>query len=95
MAALTCYEDHNVQVHPFLYLLVPFAVEWCVKMGVFVLQNKYRIMVEILNENDNSPVFVNTTVQPLIISEVGTHSACLPRIHTDTHADKKHTDFSP
>ncbi|CAM9147201.1 unnamed protein product, partial [Lampetra planeri] len=29
----------------------------------------YRIMVEILNENDNSPVFAENTVQSLIISE--------------------------
>ncbi|XP_078112990.1 uncharacterized protein LOC144522075 [Sander vitreus] len=34
------------------------------------LQSVYRIMVEILNENDNSPVFAEDTVQSLIISEL-------------------------
>ncbi|KAM4618908.1 uncharacterized protein ACJ7VT_008176 [Polymixia lowei] len=34
------------------------------------LQSVYRIMVEILNENDNSPVFAGNTVQSLIISEL-------------------------
>ncbi|XP_044050689.1 cadherin-related family member 5 isoform X2 [Siniperca chuatsi] len=34
------------------------------------LQSVYRIMVEILNENDNSPVFTEDTVQSLIISEL-------------------------
>ncbi|XP_026167032.1 uncharacterized protein LOC113132865 [Mastacembelus armatus] len=34
------------------------------------LQSVYRIVVEILNENDNSPVFAEDTVQTLIISEL-------------------------
>ncbi|XP_059190832.1 cadherin-related family member 5 [Centropristis striata] len=34
------------------------------------LQSVYRIMVEILNENDNSPVFAEDTIQSLIISEL-------------------------
>ncbi|KAM3870585.1 uncharacterized protein ACN63O_005711 [Diretmus argenteus] len=34
------------------------------------LQSVYRIMVEILDENDNSPVFVENTVQSLTISEL-------------------------
>ncbi|XP_039990154.1 cadherin-related family member 5 [Xiphias gladius] len=34
------------------------------------LQSVYRIMVEIVNENDNSPVFAENTVQSLIISEL-------------------------
>ncbi|KAF1386646.1 hypothetical protein PFLUV_G00097040 [Perca fluviatilis] len=33
-------------------------------------ESVYRIMVEILNENDNSPVFAEDTVQSLIISEL-------------------------
>ncbi|XP_051238814.1 cadherin-related family member 5 isoform X2 [Dicentrarchus labrax] len=34
------------------------------------LQSVYRIMVEILNDNDNSPVFAEDTVQSLILSEL-------------------------
>ncbi|XP_071356761.1 cadherin-related family member 5 isoform X2 [Trachinotus anak] len=34
------------------------------------LQSVYRIMVEIVNENDNSPVFAENTVHSLIISEL-------------------------
>ncbi|XP_041794580.1 cadherin-related family member 5 [Chelmon rostratus] len=34
------------------------------------LQSVYRIMVEILNENDNSPVFAEDTVLSIIISEL-------------------------
>ncbi|KAM7396630.1 hypothetical protein PAMP_019662 [Pampus punctatissimus] len=34
------------------------------------LQSAYRIMVEILNENDNSPVFAKNTVQSFFISEL-------------------------
>lgn len=34
------------------------------------LQTVYRIMVEILNENDNFPVFAEDTVHSLILSEV-------------------------
>ncbi|XP_070764295.1 cadherin-related family member 5 [Enoplosus armatus] len=34
------------------------------------LQSVYRIMVEILNENDNSPVFAEDTLQSVIISEL-------------------------
>ncbi|XP_056242605.1 cadherin-related family member 5 [Seriola aureovittata] len=34
------------------------------------LQSVYRIMVEIINENDNSPVFAENTVHSLIISEL-------------------------
>ncbi|TMS05437.1 Cadherin-related family member 5 [Larimichthys crocea] len=33
-------------------------------------QTAYRIVVEILNENDNSPMFAKNTVQSLIISEL-------------------------
>ncbi|KAM6937886.1 cadherin-related family member 5 [Xenentodon cancila] len=35
-----------------------------------VLQTVYRVMVEIINENDNSPVFAENTAQSLIISEL-------------------------
>ncbi|XP_028286284.1 cadherin-related family member 5 [Parambassis ranga] len=35
-----------------------------------LLQSVYRVMVEILNENDNFPVFAEDTVQSLIISEL-------------------------
>ncbi|XP_035497737.2 protocadherin-11 X-linked [Scophthalmus maximus] len=34
------------------------------------LQSVYRVMVEILNENDNSPVFAENSTQSLIISEL-------------------------
>lgn len=33
-------------------------------------QSQYRIMVEILNENDNQPMFMENTTQPLNISEL-------------------------
>lgn len=35
-----------------------------------ILQSVYRVMVEILNENDNSPVFAENTVQSVMISEL-------------------------
>ncbi|XP_031439279.1 cadherin-related family member 5 isoform X3 [Clupea harengus] len=35
-----------------------------------IIQSEYRIMVEILNENDNKPRFVERTIQPLYISEL-------------------------
>ncbi|XP_023146993.1 cadherin-related family member 5 [Amphiprion ocellaris] len=35
-----------------------------------ILQSVYRIMVEIVNENDNSPVFAENTVYSLIVSEL-------------------------
>ncbi|XP_041693532.2 cadherin-related family member 5-like isoform X2 [Coregonus clupeaformis] len=34
------------------------------------VQSEYRIMVEILNENDNTPDFVESTIQPHSISEL-------------------------
>ncbi|XP_029103325.1 cadherin-related family member 5-like [Scleropages formosus] len=34
------------------------------------IQSEYRIMVEILNENDNKPVFLEETIQPVNISEL-------------------------
>ncbi|XP_028809643.1 cadherin-related family member 5 isoform X2 [Denticeps clupeoides] len=34
------------------------------------VQSQYRIMVEILNENDNMPVFMEETIQPIYISEL-------------------------
>ncbi|CAL8358767.1 unnamed protein product [Lota lota] len=35
-----------------------------------ILQSVYRIMVEILNENDNLPVFAENTIQSVVISEL-------------------------
>ncbi|XP_056138470.1 cadherin-related family member 5 [Lampris incognitus] len=35
-----------------------------------MLQSVYNIMVEVLNENDNSPVFAENTVQSLIVTEL-------------------------
>ncbi|KAG5267210.1 hypothetical protein AALO_G00219210 [Alosa alosa] len=35
-----------------------------------IVQSEYRIMVEILNENDNKPRFVEKTIQPLYITEL-------------------------
>ncbi|CAL8322784.1 unnamed protein product [Lota lota] len=35
-----------------------------------VMQSYYRVIVEILNENDNTPQFVEKTIQPLFISEL-------------------------
>ncbi|XP_052330583.1 cadherin-related family member 5-like [Oncorhynchus keta] len=35
-----------------------------------IVQSEYRIVVEILNENDNTPEFVESTIQPRSISEL-------------------------
>ncbi|XP_063074196.1 cadherin-related family member 5 [Engraulis encrasicolus] len=35
-----------------------------------IVQSQYRIMVEILNDNDNKPRFVERTIQPLYMSEL-------------------------
>ncbi|CAL8242420.1 unnamed protein product [Merluccius merluccius] len=35
-----------------------------------IMQSYYRVIVEILNENDNTPQFVEKTIQPLYISEL-------------------------
>ncbi|XP_071389345.1 cadherin-related family member 5 [Centroberyx affinis] len=35
-----------------------------------IIQSKYRIMVEILNENDNKPRFLEETIQPFYINEL-------------------------
>ncbi|XP_061570383.1 cadherin-related family member 5 [Cololabis saira] len=35
-----------------------------------VLQTRFRILVEILNENDNKPIFVEETIRPLSVSEL-------------------------
>lgn len=51
------------------------------------LQTAYRIMVEILNENDNSPVFAENTVQSLIISEVRLTSANIRPAPAHTSSD--------
>ncbi|XP_062339051.1 cadherin-related family member 5 isoform X1 [Osmerus eperlanus] len=37
-----------------------------------IIQSQYRIMVEIMNENDNRPRFLQRTVQPFFISELAT-----------------------
>ncbi|XP_042267952.1 cadherin-related family member 5 isoform X1 [Thunnus maccoyii] len=53
------------------------------------LQSVYRIMVEILNENDNSPVFAEDTVQSLIISELTPVNTLVFTVHaTDADNDK-------
>lgn len=39
-------------------------------MSLNLFQSRYRIVVEILNENDNRPKFVPQTIQPFTISEV-------------------------
>ncbi|XP_010885242.2 cadherin-related family member 5 isoform X3 [Esox lucius] len=35
-----------------------------------IMQSEYRVMVEILNENDNKPKFVEKTIQPRYINEL-------------------------
>lgn len=69
IAALTCYEDEIIRV-------------WCTAKIIilndtrvqltqrFLFQSRYRVMVEILNENDNMPHFLEDTIQPRYISEV-------------------------
>ena len=85
MASLTCYEDdiiqvwhsHNLHSIQLQYKCIPHNVKNpLVRLSRRVSfhppsQSEYRIMVEILNENDNKPRFVERTIQPLYISEVG------------------------
>ncbi|XP_035520778.1 cadherin-related family member 5 [Morone saxatilis] len=53
------------------------------------LQSVYRIMVEILNDNDNSPVFAEDTVQSLILSELTTVNTVVFTVQaTDADNDK-------
>ncbi|XP_029289205.1 cadherin-related family member 5-like [Cottoperca gobio] len=53
------------------------------------LQSVYRIMVEILNENDNSPVFAENTVKSLNISELTPVNTVVFKVQaTDADNDK-------
>ncbi|XP_069567236.1 cadherin-related family member 5 [Brachyistius frenatus] len=54
-----------------------------------IFQSVYRIMVEILNENDNSPVFAEYTAQSLTISELTPVNSVVFTVQaTDTDNDK-------
>ena len=72
MAELSCYEDDTLQVHfvPFILPITLQSESSHIVSFWLVLQGVYRVRVEILNENENSPVFAEDTVQSLIISEV-------------------------
>ncbi|KAK7149565.1 hypothetical protein R3I94_009021 [Phoxinus phoxinus] len=49
---------------------VLIAALTCYEDGI--IRSRYRIMVEILNENDNMPYFLEDTIQPRYISELQT-----------------------
>lgn len=79
MAELKCYEENFIQVNlPFprtLRLILAFWLQEapCSDAGVLLLllhQAVYRVMVEILNENDNTPEFADDGVLSLDLSEV-------------------------
>ncbi|XP_069018452.1 cadherin-related family member 5 [Embiotoca jacksoni] len=54
-----------------------------------IFQSVYRIMVEIINENDNSPVFAEHTAQSLTISELTPVNSVVFTVQaTDTDNDK-------
>ncbi|XP_074532989.1 uncharacterized protein LOC141796027 [Halichoeres trimaculatus] len=54
-----------------------------------IFQSVYRIMVEILNENDNSPVFATNTVHSLTISELtSVNTVVFTVLATDADNDK-------
>ncbi|KAM6895728.1 cadherin-related family member 5 [Xenentodon cancila] len=53
-----------------------------------VVQSHYRILVEILNENDNKPTFLEETIRPLSISELtAVNSVVFTVKATDTDGD--------
>ncbi|XP_023205622.1 cadherin-related family member 5-like isoform X3 [Xiphophorus maculatus] len=51
-------------------VLGPFLIAELTCYEDDIKQSHYRILVEILNENDNKPKFLEGTIQPFIISEV-------------------------
>ncbi|XP_032444972.1 cadherin-related family member 5 isoform X1 [Xiphophorus hellerii] len=51
-------------------VLGPFLIAELTCYEDDIKQSHYRILVEILNENDNKPKFLEETIQPFIISEV-------------------------
>jgi len=69
IAALTCYEDGIIRVccTAKIMILNDTGVQFT---QTLLFQSRYRIMVEILNENDNMPYFLEDTIQPRYISEV-------------------------
>lgn len=50
-------------------------------------QSQYRILVEIVNENDNRPNFLEETIQPFTVSEV--KHAALTLISQPTHRSEQ------
>lgn len=78
MAELKCYEENFIQVNLLprtLRLIFAFWLQEvpCSDAGVLLLllhQAVYRVMVEIVNENDNSPEFADDGVLSLDLSEV-------------------------
>ncbi|KAM9854758.1 uncharacterized protein ACBR49_003291 [Aulostomus maculatus] len=58
-----------------------------------ILQSVFRVMVEILNENDNMPVFAENTVQSYIISELTPVNSLLFTVHA-TDADNDQIIYS-
>lgn len=51
---------------------LPSRQEACLQRVTCCLspQSRYRILVEILDENDNKPKFLEETIRPLTVSEV-------------------------
>uniref|UniRef100_A0A3Q2DD72 Cadherin domain-containing protein n=1 Tax=Cyprinodon variegatus TaxID=28743 RepID=A0A3Q2DD72_CYPVA len=51
-------------------VLGPFLIAELTCYEGNIKQSQYRILVEILNENDNKPKFLEATIQPFTVSEV-------------------------
>lgn len=71
IAELTCSEDGVIQVGH-LSNINNNRKYMSSGVNLFCLfpQSQYRILVEIVNENDNRPKFLKETIQPFTISEV-------------------------
>ncbi|XP_048864283.1 cadherin-related family member 5-like isoform X2 [Brienomyrus brachyistius] len=69
-------EENSIRLNASVSRALDREVHGSVLMAVLscyegeTIQSEYRIMVEILNENDNKPVFMEETVQPVTISEL-------------------------
>lgn len=75
LAQLTCYENDVIQVGCLSDVDdITCQTSW-LKLLLF-LQSHYRILVEIVNENDNRPNFQQETIEPFTVSEVKQRQHC-------------------
>ncbi|XP_021179341.2 cadherin-related family member 5 isoform X2 [Fundulus heteroclitus] len=69
-------------------VLGPFLIAELTCYEDDIKQSHYRILVEILNENDNKPKFLEETIQPFSISEVAAVNSVVFTVKaTDTDGD--------